>query len=119
VGLTLDDDAPAAIPESTCSSGAPTGSWRPTNYDTAENFPGVTGPYPVGLGNFRGTSPNGLWQLYVLDDGGGGEAISVGGGWSLELTTTGAPATAHKKKCRKHKKRSASAGKKRCKKKRR
>jgi hypothetical protein len=113
---TFDDDASAPLP-SDCTGAPPSGSYRPSNYDTLDNFPGNPGPYPVGLSNFRGVSPNGAWQLFVYDDG-PADGASIGG-WSLDLTTTGAPpAQAAKKKCRKHKRRSARAAKKRCKKKR-
>jgi hypothetical protein len=114
---TFDDDAPGALPWS-CTGAPPTGTYKVSNYDTSDNFPGVAPPYPLGLANFRGVSPNGAWQLYVFDDQ-VADAASIGG-WSLDVTTTGAPATtAAKKKCKKHKQRSAAAAKKRCKKKRR
>lgn len=117
---TFDDDAPAALPQSCAPGGPGTGSYKPTNYDTTDNFPGVAPPYPLGLGNLRGVSPNGAWLLYVFDDQ-PADSASIGG-WTLDLTTTGAPpatTATPKKKCKKkHKKRSASAAKKRCKKKR-
>jgi hypothetical protein len=126
INLTFDDDAAAPLPE-TCLTGPQSGTYRPTNYDTADSFPSVAAPYPIGLANFRGISPSGLWQLYVFDDH-APDAVSVGG-WTLELTTTGAqpaPTTGTapttpttKRKCKKHKHRPASAAKKRCKKKRR
>jgi subtilisin-like proprotein convertase family protein len=114
---TFDDDAAAALP-STCTGAPPTGTYKVSNYDTSDSFPGVAPPYPLGLANFRGVSPNGAWLLYVFDDQ-FADAVSIAG-WSLDLTTTGAPsATPTKKKCKKHKRRSASAAKKkRCKKKR-
>jgi hypothetical protein len=117
VDLTFDDDAAAPLPE-TCLTGIQSGAFKPTNYDTVDSFPGVAAPYPIGMANFRGISPGGLWQLYVFDDH-TPDAVSVGG-WTLELTTTSAGATpaSTKKKCKKKHKRSASAAKKRCKKKR-
>ena len=113
---TFDDDAAAALP-STCTGAPPSGTYKPSNYDTSDSFPGVSPPYPLGLGNFRGVPPNGAWQLYVFDDQ-PADAASIGG-WTLDLTTTGATPVVTKKKCKKHKHRSASAAKKRCKKKRR
>lgn len=123
--FTFDDGAASAVPASPpCTSG----TFRPTNYQVdgsglhAPAPPPPPDGYPTALSAFNGTSPNGLWQLFVYDD-----AISntgtVSGGWTLELTTTGAPPAATpapkpKKKCKKHKKRSASTAKKRCKKKR-
>jgi hypothetical protein len=118
VTYTFDDDSPAALPSSCAVGGPPTGTYKPSNYDTLDNFPGNPPPYPVGLSNFRGVSSNGAWLLYVFDDQ--FEDSSSIGGWSLDVTTTGVPATPPKKKCKKHKHRSASAAKKkRCKKKRR
>jgi hypothetical protein len=94
---TFDDDAAAPLPE-TCTGAPPSGTYKPTNYDTADNFPGVAPPYWLGLANVRGTSPNGLWQLYAFDDA-SPDSWTIGG-WSLNLTTTGA-ATTKKKKCKK------------------
>jgi subtilisin-like proprotein convertase family protein len=124
--LTLDDDASSALPDA-CMSGSSSGTYKPTNYDTADNFPGIAPPYPLGLANVRGTSPNGAWNLYVVDDT-YPDPVTISGGWSIDLTTTGAPAatapvpptttTTTRKKCKRHKRRSAAAAKKRCKKKR-
>jgi hypothetical protein len=122
--FTFDDDAPAAMPDVCSASLQPaTGSWKPTNYDTSDNFPGVAPPYPLGLANVRGTSANGDWKIYGFDDS-YPDPVTINGGWSLTLATTGAPAVppttplpAHKR-CKKHKHRAAAA-KKRCKKKRR
>lgn len=112
VTLTFDDDAAASLPVA-CPPGPPTGTYKPSNNDTADAFPLVPPPYPLGLANFRGVSPNGSWSLHVFDDT-APDAVSIGGGWALELTTTGAA----KKKCKKSKKPRASAKKKkRCKKK--
>lgn len=114
--FTFDDDAPASLPGS-CSSRPSSGTYKPSNNDTADNFPGIPPPYPLGLANVRGTAPNGDWNLYAVDDS-YPDPVTINGGWTLELTTTGSVAGGSKKKC-KHKKRSASAAKKRCKKKRR
>jgi hypothetical protein len=122
----FDDDVPLALPE-TCGSAPGSGTYKPANYDTADNFPTISPPYPVGLANVRGTTPNGTWNLYVADDA-YPDPVTIDGGWRLNLTTTGAapggsPATTTtskpKKKCKKHTKRAASVAKKRCKKKRR
>jgi hypothetical protein len=116
--FTFDDDASAPIPD-VCPSPPPSGTYKPGNYDTSDNFPGISPPYPLGLANVRGTNPNGNWGLYAVDDS-YPDPVTINGGWSLDLTTTGAvAATPTKKKCKKKHKRSASAAKKRCKKKRR
>lgn len=43
-------------------------------------------------GAFNGTNPNGTWSLYVIDDA-CPDTGSVAGGWSLDVTTTGAAGT--------------------------
>lgn len=124
VTLTFDDDAASAIPDS-CGGNTQSGTYKPSNVDTADSFPGIPAPYPLGLANVRGTSPNGAWNLYVVDDT-YPDTVTINGGWTLNLTTTGAPAPAAlpttpataRKKCKKHKHRSASVAKKRCKRKR-
>jgi hypothetical protein len=95
VTLTLDDAAAGNIPD-----GGPlvTGSFRPTDFGTGDTFPGQLPPYPdpapAGLATlasaFNGAEPNGVWSLYVVDDGtlgGGGNIMS---GWSLDITAGGA-----------------------------
>ncbi len=114
VTFALDDTAaplPAAAP-------CPSGTFRPTDISGSTAFlaPAPAGPHPTALAGFNGTTPNGLWQLYVGDDAvGGGGAIN--GGWSLELTTTGAPPTGQRtaalKKCKKKK---SKAKRKKCRK---
>jgi len=83
--LTFDDNAAARIPE-ICTS-IPDGTFKPADYDGADNFPGQSPPYPTGLAVFRGISPNGLWSLYVVDDG-AGDNLRITGGWRLSVTTT-------------------------------
>jgi hypothetical protein len=115
--FTFDDDASAAIPDA-CSGQPPSGAYKPSNYDTSDSFPGIAPPYPIGLANVRGTSPNGNWSLYAVDDS-YPDPVTINGGWSLDLTTTGAVAATPKKKCKKRHRRAAESKKKRCKKKRR
>lgn len=114
--FNFDDNAPAAIP-GVCTTRVGSGAYRPSNYDASDSFPGVPGPYPTGLAIFRGTSPNGVWSLYAVDDS-YPDPVTIDGGWSLDLTTA-TTSPVRKKKCKKKHKRSASAAKKRCKKKRR
>ena len=68
VTLTLDDAA-ASQP-----AGSPlvTGTFKPTNVGTSDAWP-APAPAPSGgspLSVFNGTSPNGTWSLYVVDDAG-------------------------------------------------
>jgi hypothetical protein len=120
--VTFDDTVGTAIPE-TCGPAAPSGTFRPGDYDGADTFPGVAPPYPTSLAAFNGTPPNGLWSLFVVDDD-PADPLAINGGWRLDLTTTGAPATpvsppAKKRKCKRKRKGAAAAKRKRCKKKRR
>jgi uncharacterized repeat protein (TIGR01451 family) len=61
--------------------------YRPTNYGISGSLPQAPEePYGGSLSSFYGTSPNGLWQLYVHDtfysDGG-----EIANGWQLQFTT--------------------------------
>jgi subtilisin-like proprotein convertase family protein len=93
--LTFDDQATAA------GLAAPLvgGTYQPTNVldDTSPDVdvlaaPAPTAPHGTNLSVFTGTSPNGTWRLFVVDD----QSQDVGtlaGGWSLSITTTqGRPA---------------------------
>lgn len=93
VTLTLDDAAATPLPS---AGGFTTGTFKPTNLGAAaDTFP-APAPTPsnaVGsvtfASTFTGIDPNGAWSLYVLDDTGGpvGQAISIAGGWCLNITT--------------------------------
>lgn len=94
INLTLDATAASSLPAASAIS---SGTFRPTNFDPAGeiadtwNHPGmgpngVPGPYTGTLGSLVGTSPNGTWRLFVVDD----KFNDVGtiGGWTLRLWTT-------------------------------
>ena len=82
VTLTLDDQAPAFIPDAGPLVG---GAFRPSNSgSTPDPFP-EPAPAPSGnvfLSAFNGTDPNGTWHLYVADDL-GADWGEIAGGWSL------------------------------------
>lgn len=92
--VTLIDSAPTQMPT---NSTPIAGSYKPTgNRDsTIVNFPAPAppGPYnspsprPVGIGTFNGlfggTSPNGMWNLYVFDFNGGD--VGMMGGWCIDI----------------------------------
>src|SRR5207245_6867127 len=70
VTLTFDDDSPLVLPE---KGRMVSETYKPTNYDAPDDpdtFPAPAPPPPYGaqLSVFRGTDPNGLWSLYVVDD---------------------------------------------------
>lgn len=83
--LTFDDGAAGALP-----AGAPlaSGSFRPTRLGKAVSFPPPAGsaPYAAELRALAGSSPNGSWALYLLDDSTGDSGL-VAQGWSLNITT--------------------------------
>ncbi len=96
VNLTFNQSAATQLPDSTQIT---TGTYRPTNFNGnstiepggVDNFPSP-GPgqnnYTADLSVFNGTSPNGTWQLYVVDD----ENVDSGNiatGWALGITTSG------------------------------
>lgn len=94
--FTISDDAPAPL----VASLEYFVNYQPTNADggvDAFPAPAPAGPYPVPpsasfASVFNGTNPNGTWSLYAADD----QIINAGSinnGWSIEITTTGSPAT--------------------------
>lgn len=63
------------------------GTYRPSLYIVSDslNSPAPPGPYTNDtLADFAGTSPNGLWSLYIQDWVGGDDG-ELAGGWSLYL----------------------------------
>ncbi|MCC6615141.1 MAG: cadherin-like domain-containing protein [Anaerolineae bacterium] len=83
VSLTFDQSAGSALPDNTTIT---SGTYRPGNYGNAETFPTQSGPFGSSLDEFNSTDPNGTWNLYVVDDL-GSDAGSIGGGWSLAITS--------------------------------
>ena len=81
--LTFDDSSTANLPE---LAPLTSGSFRPTDYPPADNFPAPApaGPYATNLSAFTGFSPNGTWSLYIVDDE-SGDAGSVANGWEHRL----------------------------------
>jgi subtilisin-like proprotein convertase family protein len=90
VDLTFDDTAGGPILNGTVG----TGTYRPTDSSVPDSFPAPAPyrPWHVQTGsnqlsNFNGYSPNGTWQLFVVDDAVVNSG-SISGGWSLDVTTT-------------------------------
>jgi FIMAH domain len=93
VELTFDDAASASLPD---DSAPASGAYRPTIGTTGvgdgcrapSSFPASAPAGPYGspaLSVFNGTSPNGTWSLFVIDDT-GGDTGSISGGWTLEIS---------------------------------
>lgn len=85
--FTFSDGAASLLADNAFN---PTGTYRPTNYLTPDNFP-APGPGSLtqaapALSSFTG-NPNGNWSLYAVDDLTGSTGII--GGWSI---TFGIPA---------------------------
>jgi uncharacterized repeat protein (TIGR01451 family) len=93
--LTFDDTATNVLPY---SAQIISGTYHPTSYAfTPPPFPAPPAPFPTNatappyvtnLSVFNGTSPNGAWALYVLDD----QPLfsgSIANGWILNLSLTG------------------------------
>ncbi len=91
--LTFDDAATGNLPTTAISSG----TYQPTNIGTtADPFaapaPAVSTPIGnVPLSIFNGTTANGTWSLYIMDDA-GGDLGNFAGGWSLSITAAAASA---------------------------
>ncbi len=89
INVTLDDYAGRPIPSTvTGNTGVPfvTGSYRPANSGTTDLFPAPApaAPYTYTLSAFNGDSPNGTWNLYIIDDANldGG---TISGGWTISF----------------------------------
>jgi hypothetical protein len=87
INVTLDDYADRPVPSTvTGNTGVPfvTGSYRPANSGTSDLFPAPApaAPYVYTMSQFNGDSPNGTWNLYIIDDANldGG---TITGGWTI------------------------------------
>jgi hypothetical protein len=85
--LGLDDEAVAPLPQDLC----PSGTFQPTNRGAgADTFPAPgPGDIPPGssaLSVFDGGDPNGIWQLFLVDDIGDLDPGQIERGWSLRIT---------------------------------
>ncbi|MGC8828891.1 MAG: M36 family metallopeptidase [Verrucomicrobiia bacterium] len=63
--------------------------YAPANYQPDEVFPAPAPSYGVALATFNpliGINPNGLWQLFVIDDT-ATDSGAINGGWSLTINT--------------------------------
>jgi uncharacterized repeat protein (TIGR01451 family) len=82
--LTFDDAAALVLPP---SAQLTSGTYKPTAYSPSVTFPGAfSTPYGATLATHAGASPNGSWNLFVLDDSAGDNGI-ITSGWTLNVTT--------------------------------
>ncbi len=94
--ITLSDAATASLPDAN-NVAIPTGTYKPTNFGSDDEFPtpAPPAPYndaaPAGTATFasvfNGANPNGDWKLYVRDDSSGAGG-NIAGGWCLDITTS-------------------------------
>jgi FIMAH domain/Proprotein convertase P-domain len=91
--LTFDDSAANSLPD---EFEIVSGTYRPSVGTSPQGqcqvpasfpSPAPAGPYGSSLSVFNGTSANGTWSLYVIDDT-RGDVGSISGGWQVEITTT-------------------------------
>jgi hypothetical protein len=88
VTLVFDDASPVLLP---VNGPLTSGTYQPTNIDDGGSDGDVfPAPAPAPNGNsflsvFRGQHPNGVWELWVLDDT-DDDTGKIAGGWSLEIT---------------------------------
>jgi uncharacterized delta-60 repeat protein/uncharacterized repeat protein (TIGR01451 family) len=89
VTITFSDSASSSLPQGQITSG----TYKPTSFAGANpNFPPpapfsvAPGFYRTNLATFNGGNPNGVWQLFVIDDSQGNTGV-ITNGWILRLTT--------------------------------
>jgi subtilisin-like proprotein convertase family protein len=91
--VTFNDAAATQVPD---AGPLVSGTFRPTNFGTADTIPDTMGLLgsAQSAGNdqlgtvFNGTDPNGVWKLYIVDDATTSAGI-LNGGWSLDITAGG------------------------------
>ncbi len=103
INLTFSDAAATQLPMTNVP--ITSGTYRPTSVFFAsgdDNFPppapaSTNKPAPEGTSTlasvFNGINPNGVWNLYIIDDELGGGVGSMAGGWSIDITMSGGAAT--------------------------
>ena len=85
ITLTLDD----AAANSMTTAPLVTGTFKPTKHRGGRPVPVAPASPSANTtfsSTFNGTTPNGTWSLYVVDDL-GGDVGSISGGWTLTITT--------------------------------
>jgi subtilisin-like proprotein convertase family protein len=88
LSITLDDQADAVLPLlDPLYSGTfrPTASTTPLPFDFPPPAPAGNSNAPPMLSVFDGTDPDGVWQLFVVDDVAGDDGY-ISNGWSLSVS---------------------------------
>ena len=83
---TISDSAAGSLADEDYN---PSGTYRPTNGGSANDYflsPAPTGPHTASLAVFVGTTPNGIWKLFILDDEAGASG-AISNGWQLVIGT--------------------------------
>jgi len=90
VNLVFDDAAASPLSDTQITSG----TYQPTDYDSGDKdafpSPAPSKPFGTALSDFNGISPNGNWNLFVLDEYISGTG-SIANGWSVMIRTVPAP----------------------------
>jgi subtilisin-like proprotein convertase family protein len=87
INISFDDSAANPLPDTGTLT---TGTFRPTDSEPGEVFPAPApsgGPIGRTLSSLNGTSANGTWRLFVVDDT-GTNVGDISGGWNILVGTT-------------------------------
>ncbi|HEX8368845.1 MAG TPA: FG-GAP-like repeat-containing protein [Pyrinomonadaceae bacterium] len=82
LNLFFSDAATASLPDNSALAG---GTYKPTNFEPDDTFSApAPGGAPTGtrLSALNGSTANGAWQLFLVDDN-GNNAGSISGGWNI------------------------------------
>lgn len=88
LNITFDDNAFPSMPDSGSLS---SGTFRPTDFEPGDSFPApapATAPQGRLLSSLHGTTSDGIWRLFVVDDA-GNNVGAVTGGWNVLLGVDG------------------------------
>jgi subtilisin-like proprotein convertase family protein len=93
--LTLDDSAASSLPfDSALTSGTfkPTRQFPTLAFEFPSPAPAGSASAPATLSLFNGTTPNGNWNLFVVDES-SPDSGTISLGWSMAITTVPEPGT--------------------------
>jgi subtilisin-like proprotein convertase family protein len=87
VNLFFTDAATFSLPDNSLIT---TGSYKPTNFEPNDVFSApAPGGVPTGarLSALNGSDPNGIWQLFLVDDN-ENNAGNISGGWNISVQSS-------------------------------